>query len=122
MFSPQIQQKTIKLKTSNLKKSKNYAISGLANNQEVNSDFVPLSNVDAQNALSDLIRTYSKEKEKFKLDLRIYNEESFDVTIPFKKRTHVLINGFQYYDTTAKKQETIEFYDYYDHLERFGFT
>ena len=29
------------------KKSKNYAISGLAINQEVNSEFVPLPNVDA---------------------------------------------------------------------------
>ena len=84
------------------KKSKNYAISGLAINQEVNSGFVPLPNVVAQNAFSDLIRTYSKEKENFKLDLRIYNEESFDVTITFKKRTDVLINGFQYYDTTTK--------------------
>ena len=72
--------------------------------------------------MSDLITTYSKEKEKFKLDLRIYNEESFDVTIPFKKRTDVSINGFQYYNTTTTKQETIEFYDYYVHWERFYFT
>ena len=63
--------------------------------------------------MSDLITTYSKEKEKFKLDLRIYNEESFDVTIPFKKRTDV---------STTKKQETIEFYDYYVHREKFYFT
>ena len=85
------------------KKSKNYAISGLAINQEVNSDFVPLPIVDAQNPLSDLIRTYSKEKENFKLNLRIYNKESFDVTIPFRKRADVLINGFQYSYTTTKK-------------------
>ena len=39
----------------------------------------------AQNTLSDFIRTYSKEKENFKLDLRIYNEESFDVTTHLKK-------------------------------------
>ena len=89
------------------KKSKNDPISGLAINQEVNSDFVPLRNIDAWNALRDLIRIYSKEKDNFKLDLRIYNEESFDATIPFKKRTNILINGFQYYDTTTKKQETI---------------
>ena len=103
-------------------KLKNYGMSGLAINQEVNSDLVSLPKVDAQNDLSDLIRTYSKEKENFKLDLRIYNKESFDVTIPFKKRTDVLIKSFQYYNTTTKKQETMEFYDYYDHLERFGFT
>ena len=79
------------MKLKKFKKSKNYAITRLAINQEVNSDFVPLPIVDAQNPLSDLIRTYSKEKENFKLDLRIYNKESFDVTIPFKKRTNVLM-------------------------------
>ena len=42
------------------KKSNNYAISGVAINQEVNSGFVVLAYVGAQNALSDLIRTYSK--------------------------------------------------------------
>ena len=26
-----------------------------------------------------------------------------------------------YYDATTKKQEIVYFYDYFDHLERFGF-
>lgn len=26
-----------------------------------------------------------------------------------------------YYDTTTKNQETVEFYDYFDRLEKFGF-
>ena len=75
----------MKLKKIKFKKSKNYAISRLAINQEVNSHFVPLPHADAQNALNDLRRSYSKEKENSKLDIRIYNEESFDVTIPFRK-------------------------------------
>ena len=33
----------------------------------------------------------------------MYSEESFGIIIPFQKRTDVLINGFQYYDTTTKK-------------------
>ena len=41
--------------------------------------------------------------------------------ITFQKRTDVLINGFQYYDTTTQKQETIEFYEYHYHLKNFGF-
>ena len=49
------------------KKSNNYAISGLAINQDVNSDFVPLPNIDAQNELSDLIRTYSKKRKTLNL-------------------------------------------------------
>ena len=57
----------------------------------------------AEHQSSELIRTYAKEKEKFNLDLRIYSEGNFDITIPFKKRTDVLVNGFQYYDTTTKK-------------------
>ena len=43
------------------------------------------------------------------------------VIVPFKKITDVLINRFQYYDTAMQKQETIEFYNYYDHLKRLGF-
>ena len=31
------------------------------------------------------------------------------------------IKSFKYYDTTTKKQETVDFYVYFDHLERFGF-
>ena len=49
------------------KKSKNYVISRLAFNQEVNSDFVLFPNVDTQNALSDFIRTYSREKKTLNL-------------------------------------------------------
>ena len=33
----------------------------------------------------------------------------------------VLINGFQYYETTTQKQEIIEFYNYYYHLKNFSF-
>ena len=36
--------------------------------------------------------------------------------MPFVKRTDALINGFKYYDTTTQKEETIEFYNYYNHL------
>ena len=40
----------------------------------------------------------------------------------FVKRTDVLNNGFKYYDTITQKEETIEFYNYYNHLKKFGFT
>ena len=54
--------------------------------------------------------------------MKIYKENYFDINVPFQKRTDVLINGFQYYDTTTQKQETIEFYDCYHQLKNFGFT
>ena len=49
----------------------------------------------------------------------MYKEGYFHITVPFKKRTDVLVNSFQSYDTTTQKQETIEFYDYYYHLISF---
>ena len=78
---------------------------GACGENKITRDLSSLPNVDAQNALSDLIRTCSKEKENFKLDLRTYNEESFDVTIPFKKRTEVLINSFQYYEQQQENKK-----------------
>ena len=103
-----------------IKFKKSNAISGLPINQEIdNKEFVPLPNTDAEHQLSDIMRPYSKEKEKFNLTLRMYTKESFDITIP--KRTDILLNGFQYYDTTTKKLETIAFYGYFYHLDKFGF-
>ena len=102
-------------------KSKTYSISGLPIDQDIQSN-VSLPNIEGKKALSDILRTYAQEKEKFKLDLKIYKEDWFSIAVPFQKRTDVLINGFEYYDTTTQKQETIEFYDYYYHLKNFGFT
>ena len=31
------------------------------------------------------------------------------------------VKSFNYNDTTTKEQETVDFYDYFEHLERFGF-
>lgn len=58
---------------------------------------------------SDVLRTYAQEKEKFSLDLRIYKEDWFSITVPLQKRMDILIYGFKYYDTTMPKQETIDF-------------
>ena len=102
------------------KKSKKYKISRLSIKQET-TIHVPLPYFQGQKALSDMLQTCSEEKEKFNLTLNIYKEHFFDVNLTFKKRSDVLINGFQHYDTTTKKNETVEFYDYYYHLENFGF-
>ena len=101
------------------KKSKIYAISGLSIDQDSQSN-VSLPNVEVEKALSDILRTYAEEKTKFNLDLKIYKENYFDINAPFQKSQR--INGFQYYDTTTQKQETIEFFGYYYYLKIFGFT
>ena len=58
-----------------LKKSKEYAIMGLSIHQEVESDFVAVADLDAQKALSNLIRDYIKKKEEPNLNPKSYNEE-----------------------------------------------
>ena len=88
------------------KKSKIYAVIGLSIDQDTKSN-VSLPNVEGKKAHSDILRTFVEEKNKFKLDLKILKENYFDINVPFQKRINVLINGFQYYDTTTKKQETI---------------
>ena len=76
-------------------KCKTYVISGVSIDQDIQSN-VSLPNIEGKKALSDILRTYALEKEKFKLDLKIYKEDWFDITVPFQKRTDVLINGFEY--------------------------
>ena len=62
-----------------------------------------------------------KKKTNLTLIWNFYQENYFDINVHLLKRTDVLINGFQYYDTIAQQQETIEFYDYYYHVKNFGF-
>ena len=102
------------------KKSKEYSITGISINQEVEPDLVPIVDLDNQNALSDLLRTYINKKEHPDLDFRIYNEGAFKKIIPFKK-SEATNTKYTYYDTATKNQETVEFYDYFDRLEKFGF-
>ena len=108
-----------KVEQIKFKKSTIYAISELSIDQDTQFN-VFLTNVEGKKVLSDILRTYTEEKTKFNLDLKIYKE--IDINVAFQKRIDVLINGFQYYDTTTQKQETIQFYDYYCHLKKFGFT
>ena len=70
------------------KKWKIYAVSGLSIVQGIKSN-VSLPNIEVKKALSDMLRTYAQEKEKFILDLKIYRENWFDITVPLKKITDV---------------------------------
>ena len=76
----------IKFKTSKI-----YAISGLSIDQDIQSN-VSLSNIEGKKSLGDILWTYAQEKENFSLDLNIYKENWFNVAVPFKERTDVLIN------------------------------
>ena len=98
-------------------KSKVYAISGLSMNQNIDEN-VPLSNIEGKKALSDMLRTYAEENKK----VWLRSKNNFDVAVPFVKKNDVLVNGFKYYDRTTQKEETSEFYSYYDHLKNCGFN
>ena len=112
--------KNKKVEQISFKKLKLHAISGLSIDWDSTSN-VSLPNVQRRKALRGILRIYVEEKKKFNLDLNLYNEDYFDIIVPFVKRTDVLINGVKCYDTTAQKEEIIEFYNYYDHLKKFWF-
>ena len=113
--------KDIPLDEDNIFSGNLYAISGLSVDQGITPN-VSLPNVEGKKALSNILRTCAEEKNKFNFDLKNYRENYFDITVPFVKRTDVLINGFKYYDTTTQKEEKVEFYNYHYHLKNFGFT
>ena len=78
---------------------------------------------DRQEVLSNLIQRLVKEKEDPDLHLRIYNEEAFEKTIYFKKKTESEIPPIKltFYNATTKKQEEVKFYNYMLHLDKYGF-
>ena len=63
-----------------------------------------------------------KKKEKnVTQTVAFIKKDLFDITIPFKKRSNALTTDYTYFNTTANKIETANFYDYYKHLKGFGF-
>ena len=70
-----------------------------------------------------MIEKLVKEKKEPDLDLRTYNEEAFEIIIPFTKKTDSEVPAMKYtfYNTTTKKQKEVEFCNYSLHLEKFGF-
>ena len=93
-------------------------VTGLSINQKVEPDVI-IPDLNARHSLSDMIRSYKEEKKLTKTVIFI-KKDLFDITIPLKK-SYVLTTGYTYFDTSANKTKTIEFYDYYNQLKDFGF-
>ena len=53
------------------KKSKIYAISGLSIDHQDTQTNVSLPNIEGKKALSNILRTYAEEKNKFNLDFKV---------------------------------------------------
>ena len=88
------------------KKSKEYAVTGLFINQEIDSRLVAVTHADWQEAISNLIQKLLKEKKDPGIDLCIYNEEAFEKIIPFKKKRESEIPPIKltFYNTTTKNK------------------
>ena len=121
IFFWQILQKITRLNKSSLKNQNYILLVGCRLIKTLLLTFL-CQNAEGKKALSDILRTYVEENSKFNLDLKTYKENFFDINMPFAKRGDTLINGFKYYDTTTQKEQTIEFYKYYDYVKNFGFT
>ena len=80
-----------KVEQNGFETSKLCPISGLSIDQGTASN-VSLPNIEGKKTLSDILRMYVEEKNKFNLDLKTYKEDYFDITVSFVKRTDVLID------------------------------
>ena len=100
-----------------LKKDENYMVTGLPVSQKAETDVI-IPDLNARHSLNDMIRSYEEERKTFNLDCHFHKKDLSDITVPFEK---VLRTGYTYFDTTTNKIETIEFYDYYNHIKDFGF-
>ena len=87
-------------------KSKEYAVTGLFINQDIDSRLVAVTHADWQEAISNLIQKLLKEKKDPGIDLCIYNEEAFEKIIPFKKKRESEIPPIKptFYNTTTKNK------------------
>ena len=95
-------------------------VTDLPINQKAEADVI-IPDLNARHSLSDMIRSYEKERKKSNLDRHFYKKYLFDITIPFRKRSDLITTGYTYFDTTTDKNEKMEFFDYYNHLRDFGF-
>ena len=93
------------------KKSKEYAITGLSINQDIDSALVAVADIEKQEAISNLIQKLVKEKKEPDLDLKIYCEEAFEKIIPFEKKesSKVPNQNLTYYNTATKNKKRLNF-------------
>ena len=99
-------------------------MTGLSINQDIGSALVSVSDIDQQNFLSYTIQKLVKEKKDPDLDLKITNPETKDIIIRFLKKSAADCPPIRltFYSTATKTNEEIEFYNYFQHLQKFRFV
>ena len=68
-----------------------------------------------------MIQKLEKEKKEANLHLKIYYNKEMGLKKK-KTATELPLIKLTFYNTTTKKQEEVEFYDYMMHFEKFGFS
>ena len=65
-----------------------------------------------------------KDIKEPNLDLNISNSETSEVIFPFQKKNPSDIPTIKLtlHNTSTKKQKNVEFYNYNEHLEKYGFV
>ena len=103
------------LENVKFKKLVEYTVTGLSINQDNVSSLVVVTDSDRQNV---------KEIKEPNFDLEIYNTETSEVITPFQKKppNNIAPIKLTFYNTTTKNLENVEFYNYIQHLEKYGFV
>ena len=106
------------------RKSREYTVTGLSINQNLDSKVIAVTDTDRLETISHLIQKLVKEKKEPDLDLRVRNEETIEKVIRFQRKTPTepLRLKFTFYNTSTKKNEEVEFYGYMSHVEKYNFA
>ena len=101
------------------RKSKEYAVTGLAINQNTDN-LNEVTDKNSKRILQELIESLLKEEkdDEHAYSLKLHNSKGYEKVIPLTKLPPL---KFKYFSLQTKKTEEINFYNYHDHLEKFGF-
>ena len=108
-------------------KNQEYGITGMAIKPDiVDSDIVKVTDQKKLGSLSERIQELVETKKEPDLDLKIVHTETKTLTIAFKKKSEKDCPPptpikLVFYNTKTEKNEDILFYNYYEHLKKFGF-
>ena len=93
------------------KKSREYAVTDLSINQDLDSKVITVTDTDRLETISNLIQKLVKDKKELDLDLRIRNEETIEKVIRFQRKTPTKLSRLKltFYNTSTKKMRKLNF-------------
>ena len=93
------------------KKFREYAVTGLSINQDLDSKVIAVTDTDRLETISNLIQKLVKDKKEPDLDLRTRNEVTIEKVIRFHRKapTELLRLKFTFYNTSTKKMRKLNF-------------